>query len=252
MQEGSVFGVILPRVFLHKENLAELRKMIVSDFELSQICLLPENVFRFARHRSVLLFGRKIAIGDKQKSRNIQLLYRTVDASQLEAFKETYKGRDTQMFQSKFAESHIFDLRVRELDDVWSYCETNFPTMASISEGGQGLIYKGKYLPNGAKTFDKKKFAGGVKGYALFDRHIPLHGLPDEYWMNLAPEVIRRPVCGEGTGKPRILMNYARVGSGPWRVKALIDQEGKPVTSRFLAFQIKDDDWSLICIVGSA
>lgn len=248
MREGSVFGVILPRVFLHKENLAELRKMIVSDFELSQICLLPENVFRFAKHRSVLLFGRKMTTGDKQKSRSVQILYRTVDASQLEAFKEKYKGRDAQVLQSKFAESRAFELRVRELDDVWSNCEANFPTMASIADGGQGLIYKGKDLPNGAKTFDKKKFAGGVKGYALFDRHLLLHGLPDEYWMNLAPEVIRRPVCGVGTGKPRILMNYARVGSGPWRIKALIDQEGRPVTSAFLAFQIRDKNWSLFLL----
>jgi len=248
MREGSVFGVILPRVFLHKENLAKLRKMMVSDFELSQICLLPEYVFRFAKHRSVLLFGRKMTMREKQKSRNIRLLYRTIDASQLEAFKEKYKGRDAQVLQSKFAESRAFDLRVRELDDVWSNCEANFPTMASIADGGQGLIYKGKDLPNGAKTFDKKKFAGGVKGYALFDRHLLLHGLPDEYWMNLAPEVIRRPVYGEGTGKPRMLMNYARVGSGPWRIKALIDQEGRPVTSAFLAFQIRDKNWSLFSL----
>lgn len=249
MREGSVFGVILPRVFLHKGNLAELRKMIVSDFELSQICLLPENVFRFAKHRSVLLFGRKMATGDKQKSRSVQVLYRTVDVSQLEAFKEKYKGRDTQVLQSKFAENHVFDLRVRKLDDVWNYCETNFPTIASIADGGQGLIYKGKdYLPKGAKTFDKKKFAGGVKGYVSFDRDVQLHELPREYWMNLASEVIRRPVCGVGTGKPRILMNYARVGSGPWRIKALIDQEGRPVTSRFLAFQIQNENWSLYAL----
>lgn len=248
MREGSVFGVILPRVFLHKENLAELRKMIVSDFELSQICLLPENVFRFARHRSVLLFGRKTAIGEKQKGKNIQVLYKTVDASQRDAFKENYKGRDTYVFQSKFAESSIFDFRVRELDDVWSYCEANFPTIESVAEGGQGLIYKGKDLPKGLKTFEEKKFAGAVKGYALFDKHIPLHGLPAEYWMNLAPEVIRRHVCGIGTGKPRILMNYARVGSGPWRIKTLIDKKGWPVKDAFLAFQIQNENWSLFSL----
>jgi type I restriction-modification system DNA methylase subunit len=248
MREGSVFGVILPRVFLHKENLTELRKMIVNDFELSQICLLPENVFRFAKHRSVLLFGRKTAIGEKQKGKNIQILYKTVDALQRDAFKENYKGRDTYVFQSKFAESSIFDFRVRELDDVWSYCEANFPTIASVAEGGQGLIYKGKDLPKGLKTFEEKKFAGAVKGYALFDKHIPLHGLPAEYWMNLDPKVIRRPVCGIGIGKPRILMNYARVGSGPWRIKTLIDKKGWPVKDAFLAFQIQDENWSLFSL----
>ena len=57
MPESSVFGVILPLGFLHRENLAELRKTILSDFELSQICTLPENMFTFAKHKSVLLFA---------------------------------------------------------------------------------------------------------------------------------------------------------------------------------------------------
>ena len=245
MREGSVFGVILPRVFLHKKNLAYLRKMILNGFELSQICLLPENVFRFAKHRSVLLFGRKTAIEQKQ---NVQILYRSVDASQLGAFKEKYRSRDTQVFQSKFTESSIFDFRVRELDDVWSYCEANFSKIGLIAEGGRGLEFKGKDLPDGTKTFEEKKFAGAIKGYALFDRDIRLHELPREYWMNLSSEVIRRRVYGIGTGKPRILMNYARVGSGPWRIKALIDREGRPVTSAFLAFQIQNVNWSLFSL----
>jgi hypothetical protein len=245
MPEGSVFGVILPRVFLHKENLAQLRKMIVSDFELSQVCLLPENVFRFAKHRSVLLFGHKMTMREKQKSRDIRCLYRTVDASQLETFKEKYKGRDAQVFQSKFTESRVFDLRVRELDDVWTLCEKNYPRLRSVVKGGQGFSFKGEDSLKGEKTADKNRFAGAVKGYAVFDENIQLHELPEEYWINISSEVIQRPRWGIDAGKPRILMNYARVGSGPWRIKALLDQEGRPVTSAFLAFQIQDENWSL-------
>jgi type I restriction-modification system DNA methylase subunit len=242
MPEGSVFGVILPRVFLHKKNLAELRKKIVTDFQLSQICLLPENVFRFAKHRSVLLFGRKMAIGDKQKTRNIQLLYRTIDASQLKAFKDKYEGRDQYVLQSKFAESRVFDLRVRELDDVWTFCEKNHLHFESIAKGGQGFSFKDK------NTIDKNRLAAPVKGYALFDENIQLHELPQEHRMNITPQVIQRPRWGLKAGKPRILMNYVRVGSRPWRIKALIDQKGRPVTSAFLAFQIHDENWSLFSL----
>ena len=248
MPEGSVFGVILPRVFLHKWNLAELRKMIVSNFELSQICLLPENVFRFAKHRCVLLFGRKTAIGKKQKSQNVQLLYRTVDASELEAFKEKYKGRDIQVFPSKFAESSIFDFRVRELDDVWTFCEKNYPRLKSIAKGGQGFSFKSKDLPKGKHTFAEKRFSGAVEGYQSFDRDIRLHNLPRLYWLNLGSEVIQRPRWGVLAEKPQILMNHARVGSGPWRIKALIDDKGRPAASSFLVFRIHNSDWSLLLI----
>jgi len=252
MREESVFGVILPRVFLHKENLAELRKMIVSNFELSQICLLPENVFRFARHRSVLLFGRKIAIGDKQKNRNIQLLYRTIDASQLETFKESYKGRDAQVLQSKFAESPIFNLRVRELDDVWSYCETNFSTIASIAEVGRGIEYK-----NVEKSTGRIKFGDAKQGFVKFQKTIPgpkgqrkkvdikITGLPDLYWMDLSDKAIANPRYGKPTGQQQILLNYARISNTPWRLEALIDKKGRAISNRFLAVRTKPVEWDI-------
>lgn len=246
MPEGSVFGVILPRGFLHKKNLAELRKMIINDFEIHQICHLAKNVFRHAKHESVVLCGRKKVTRPEKKGVRINnVLYRYVSREGLKRFQEKYEGRDQYVIQSKFDESPIFDLRVRELDDVWDYCESNFPRLVSIAEGGQGLIYKGKDLPKGARTFDKKKFAGAVRGYALFNRGIPLHGLPEEYWMNLAPEVIRRPMWGLETGSAQILMNYAPVSADQWRLKVLIDREGRPVRGRFLVFRLKSNDWSL-------
>ncbi len=246
MPKGSVFGVVLPQGFLHRENLAELRKMIVSDFELYQICSLPKKVFRHANHESVVLSGRKkIARAQKRDVGKNKILYRHVPKEGLNRFKEKYEGRDRYILQSNFDKCPTFDLRVRELDDVWDYCEKNFPKLGSISEGGQGLIYKGRDLPEGAKTFERRKFPGAVKGYALFDRDIPLHGLPEEYWMNLAPEVIRRPMWGLESGRPQIITNYAPVSAGPWRLKALIDRKGLPVTSRFLVFRLQNRDWSL-------
>jgi hypothetical protein len=53
--------------------------------------------------------------------------------------------------------------------------------------------------------------------------------------MNLDPSVIRRAVSGATVGTPQVLLNYARASRGPWRLKALIDRQGHPVTSRFIA-----------------
>jgi hypothetical protein len=249
MHEGGVFGVILPRGFLNKDNLVQLRKMMISNFEIQQICHLPKNVFRHAAHESVVLSGRKkTSPAERDRIRGNRILYRHVSRDGLKQFQEKYAGRDQYVAQSMFLQTPVVDLRLRELYDVWDYCERTFPKLGSISEGGQGLIYKGRDdLPGGAKTFDKQRFPGAVKGYALFDSvsDIALHRLPEVCWMNLAPEVIRRPMWGFETGKPQILMNYAPVGGEPWRLKALIDREGRPVTSRFLVFRITNSAWSL-------
>lgn len=247
MPGGSVFGVILPRGFLHTstKNLAPLRSKILSDFEVSQICELPETVFAFARHPAVLLLGRKAIPGRTGRLGANGILYRKVSRSELAKFTERYEGRDQHVLQSIFSGQPGCNLRLRELDDVWRYCERNLPRLGSIADGGQGLIYKGEGLREGAKTFEKERFVGGVKGYALFGDDVKLHELPQEYWMNLSEEVIRRPMWGTETGKPQIIMNYARVGSGAWRIKGLIDDKGRPVTSRFLVFRIDDDNWAL-------
>jgi len=193
-----------------------------------------------------VLTGRKEA--DQTQKNGIgknKILYKHISREGLGKFQEKYEGTDQYVLQSKFDEGPTFDLRVRELDDIWIYCERNFPILNSVAEGGKGFEYKSEDLPSGAKTFDKKFFAGAVKGYALFNRGIPLHGLPQEYWMNLAPEVISRPRWGLETGRAQILINYAPVSAEQWRLKALIDRKGRPVKDRFLVFRLKSDDWSL-------
>ncbi len=251
MPKGSVFGVILPQGFLYRKNLAELRKMILNEFGLCQICTLPKKVFAYAKHPSVLMFGRKKTHQLKGgRTGDNRILYRHIPQDRLKEFKEKYAGRDQYVTQSKLIEAHLTDLRLRVLEDVWDYCERNFPILDSISEGGQGLIYKGRHLPQGAKTVDKIRFAGAVKGYALFDSDIEIHRLPKEYWLSIEPEVIRRPMWGLQQGEAQILMNYAPVSADPWRLKALIDRKGLPVSGRFLVFRPKSHKWSLNALWG--
>lgn|SRR5215813_5452588 len=84
-----------------------------------------------------------------------------------------------------------------------------------------------------------------VKGFARLHRRLQTHQLPEEMWLNLDPAVIRRPGHGVEIGTPQVLLNYAPVSRGPWRLKAFIDQEGHPVTSRFLVIRPKDSVWPL-------
>jgi hypothetical protein len=43
-------------------------------------------------------------------------------------------------------------------------------------------------------------------------------------------------------------MNHARVGGGPWRIEAWIDNKGRPAASAFLVFRIEDVNWSLLSL----
>jgi len=255
MPNRSVFGVILPKGFLHKSNLAPLRKMLVEQFELAEICALPENVFSSAKHKSAVLLGRK---HDGVKTTSVlsnKIRFRCIQKWELDKFRESYQAPTDEISQSKFDISSIYDFRLQLLCEVWEYCQS-FSHLAKVAEAGRGLEYKTKpekeetydskkHLPLDAQTISKHKFANSVRGYDKFAMDIMLTDTPELFWMNLAPEVISRPRWGTKMKIPQVLLNSIRVGSGPWRLKALIDSKGHPVTTRFIVIRPKTRDWSL-------
>jgi hypothetical protein len=223
--------------------------MLVSEFELHEICELPDNVFASAKHESVVLLGHKRKsvhrrLEPKSKARVVR-----VRKWDIKGFQQRYDASSEVVSQISLQSKPNYDFRVPELGCVWDYCE-GFPLLEDVSDVGQGLIYKGKDLPAYAETISTKRFKGSIKGYAKFDSSIKLTETPKLFWLSLDPRVIRRPVRGTKTGTPQVLVNYAPVRQGPWRLMALIDYKGHPVTSRFLVIRPKGHAWSLEVLWG--
>jgi len=251
MPVGSVFGVILPRGFLHRENLVSLRKYIIENFEIREISLLPENVFASARHISCLILGRKIRENDIKTKRN-QVRYVRVPKDNLDEFKNTYKAETKIVNQTIGKKAPVYDFRLSILlSDVWEYCR-DLARLGDIALVGRGLEYK-----NVANSTSRDKFKGAVQGFVKFSKtlkdksgnwkkqDIKLTGLPDLYWMDLSDDAIKNPRYGKSPRCAQILANYARTSNTPWRIKALIDREGLPVTNSFLVVRTRDAEWSL-------
>jgi len=136
-------------------------------------------------------------------------------------------------------------MRVAELEDVWSSCRQK-ETLGHLAKVGQGLFYKGaSALPPGAFTISAHRFPGAKMGFAAWHQEILIHESPRAVWMSLDPSVVDRPVTGAAAGIPQVLLNYARVSRGPWRLKALLDREGHPVTNRFLTVRPLREDMPL-------
>ena len=255
MPKGSVFGVILPQGFLHKDNLSPLRKMLIEQFELAEICALPENVFSFAKHKSMVLLGRKHDSAKRTFVLNNKIRFRRVPKWELDKFKKSYQASTDQISQSKFDILPIYDFRLPQLHEVWEYC-LRFPRLKKVAIVRKGLEYKSmcpeeetfdskKHLPPNALTISEHEFPDAVRGYAKFKEGIKLTENPPLAWMNLDVSVIRRPGFGMERGVHQVLLNYARVSHQPWRLKALIDSPGHPVTSSFLVIRPKLKGWQL-------
>lgn len=240
LPEGGVFGVVLPQNLLHSENARDLREFLVRDYELREICLFPDRVFSFSDAESTVLVGRHRRVTGQNLVR-----YRRVRERELQSFRSEYAASTTRSVpQSRFSRDESFSLRLPDLEEVWAACAGN-PTLADVAAVGQGLTYQGRNLPSRSATYSEEEFPGSQVGFVLFDRGLQLHELPKPYWMNLDPSVIFRARSGTTVGAPQIILNYAPAGRGPWRLKALIDKPGHPVTSRFIPVRPRTSAHSL-------
>ena len=240
LPEGGVFGVVLPQTLLHSSNARDLREVLVREFELREICLFPDKVFPFSDAESFVLIGRRKKTGGQNLVR-----YRRIREREFPSFRLCYLAPTTRTVpQSRFSRDPSFSLRVPELEEVWAALADN-PTLASIAVLGRGLEYLGKNLPPDSTTYSDQRFDNGQAGFVLFDHGVQLHELPRPYWMNLDPSLIRRPVSGTRVGTPQVLLNSAPAGRGPWRLKALIDRDGHPVTGNFITVRPITTSYSL-------
>jgi hypothetical protein len=249
MREDALFGVILPRRFLHSEKLAELRKMMVNKFELLQVCLLPARVFRRADHKSVVVLGRKTA----RRSRTVE--YAIVPEDKLDEFKSTYHAEKEVVPLESIKSKGNYDLRVTPLRDIWEYC-SDLSTFDSVATAGRGIEFK-----RIKEATSRTKFPGAKQGFARFEKTIEVRpgkrkkvmlkttDLPDLYWMELSERAVADPRYGRPTGRPRVLLNYGRSSRDePWRLTPLIDSNGRATSNCCMVIEPKSHDWDCMIL----
>lgn len=232
MQPGSLFGFVMPQSMLHGRSARDVRKSMLKDFELREISLFADNVFSFADVESTVLIGRRKEEGKASRSK---VLFQRVREWEMDRFRSTYESSNPKYVpQARFVEDNEWDMRIPDLEEVWSEL-SEYQGVGEICEIGQGLAYHGKDLPSGTKTYSAEKFPGAVEGYYRFEpANITLTNTPTLYWMNLEKDAILHTRTGATTDVPQVLINYAPVSRGPWRLKALIDNRGRPAASRFI------------------
>ncbi|HUU99100.1 MAG TPA: N-6 DNA methylase [Phycisphaerae bacterium] len=235
LSPGSVFGVVTPQGLLHDKESRPVREFLRNEFELTEIDVFADNLFEHSDHEVAVLLGRK----KKLRTKPGMLWYRRVREQGMEAFKERLAfSSERQVPQSRFAESADADLRVPERDEVWAYLSTGL-TLHDLASVAKGLDHKGKTLPAGCWTVRDKSAQTGVLGYANVDEDLAIYGQPSLVKLNLEPRAVLSYRDGKATGKPQVLLNYAPVARGAWKLKATLDEKGRALTSRFVAIRPK-------------
>ena len=233
---NSVFGIILPQSFLHRKNLAGLRKYILDNFELRYICNLPDNVFAKAGHPSTILLGRK-------SKRDIKTSYLRIPKNSIDNFKNTYQSDAELVGRDTFYEAKDYSFMIPELKEVWDYCR-HLPKLKKYVEIGRGIEYKsGLDIDN---IMRHTQFLGSKKGFYSYEKDTLIERLPKLVWLNVSEKVVNTYAKGM-ICQPFILLNRIRSSRTPWRLRAWIDFEGHPCGKAFLTV-VSNKDISLYSI----
>ena len=234
---AAVVGAVVPQGFLHNRDATKVRRLLLDQFDLAEICLFPDKVFTFSDMESAILLGRK---GRKHVSRFGTFRHRRVREKDADDFKERYAvSEEGRVERAKLGADPGWSMRIPSLANLWECCK-GLPKLGELASIQQGLVYRGRDLPSKAITLSEKPSRGLVAGFSTLSGNLQIHLLPPRVHMNLDPSVIRRPGAGTTTGVPQVLLNYAPVSRGPWRLKAVIDRRGHAITSNYLAVRPRD------------
>lgn len=226
---GGVFGVVMPVGVLHDRESKPVREELLRDFDLSEISVFADNLFEHGDHEVAVLMGRK----KKPRSKPPALMYRRVREAGMAAFKERLAfSWEREVSPVRFAQDGEADLRVPELDEVWGYLSTG-PSLADYATVGQGMFHRGSDSIGSEWTVHHPARRGDTLGFANVPTDLTIFELTKPVGINMASSVIDRTVAGEPTGRPQVLLNYHPVARKPWRLKAVVDENGHAFMSSF-------------------
>ncbi|MCX5646020.1 MAG: N-6 DNA methylase [Phycisphaerae bacterium] len=237
---GGVFGVLVPQAVLNGPEAREVREVLLRDFTLAEICRFPGKVFEFAEMETAIILGRRHSEGFDPRSHRVRL--RSVGEHGLSKFIENYSvEEDLSVPQSRFQRDPSFALTVPALDELWAHLDSN-PRISDIAAVGRGIEFKGEEARNGVPVVlphpKLPDYPSGFAGVARTTQEIfttpPLRGLAAK------ADLIENPRQGMATGKPQVLVNRNRAARNRWRLKALLDPDGKPVKNNFLIVRPED------------
>ena len=233
LPDGAVFGVVVPQGVLHDRESRRVRRFLLEKCELTEIDVFADNLFEHSDHEVTVLLGRR------RRAAAGTVKYRRVRERGMAAFRERLAfSWEREVPQGRFCGQDGADLRVRELEEVWGYL-SDCPTLDDCATLGQGLFHRGESLPRNVWTIRDPPRPGDSLGCVAVPADLNIYQLPRLVGINLEPRVVDRIVMGAPTGQPQVLLNYAPVARGPWRLKATLDERGHALTSRFVAVRPK-------------
>lgn len=243
---GGVIGFVGPQGILQSKQARDLRRTLLENYEIKEVVLFADKVFEFGQPESTVILARKLT--RRSDKRSLAVRFTRVREEGVLRFAESQESDLIEIgCTGKLLEDANCPIFLPQCSEVWEHLRNSGSLeLGAVAMMGQGLFHKGS---GDFLSESPKPFPGAHPGFAGWEKTQSTHGLPEITYLNLNAETIDREIMGLDDA-PHVLLNYARVSRGPWRLKALIDEKGHPVTSDYLVARPLSDQISLTSLWG--
>jgi hypothetical protein len=227
---GGVFGLIMPESVLASSEGRFFRTQLIRDFELREVCLLPDKLFENSEIESAVVLGRR-----RSPALNHSVYSRRVYDWDLKLFEERLEPSiESKVPQSSFLLRTDSNLRLPDMYEIWEELSSH-PPLGQFVHIQKGFEFKGGQELAGRTVISDQRKKGWLKAYLRADDDYSIYTTPTPSWIDYSKETIRR--TGALPDGPQVLLNYSRVSRTPWRLKATVDMAGAYFSRYFLVFR---------------
>lgn len=241
----AVFGVVVPQGLLHDAESKAVRERLLADFEIAEISVFADNLFEHGDHETAVLIGRRQA----READGAAVRFRRVREQGMRAFKEHFAFSSEHAVRRRRFVDGSADLRVRDLDAVWSYL-ADFPPLSSFATVRQGAsLHTGRQALVEKRSANKRP-ASAVPAIVARYKGVGIWQLPRETWLYKDRRDVLHWRGGTFAGTPQVLINYASQARQPWRLKAFYDQAGHAVNNKYTTVRPLQSQPSALALWG--
>lgn len=243
---GAVFGAVVPAALLFsaKNRAIQLRKWMVNNCQLMEIDLFPDGLFTFGDHECAIIIGRVLRKVTSTKSLQCRLRRVRDNETARKAFQLDYRFCSTRLTGQSKLMGDDTRLWIPEFqNEVWNYL-SKYQSLSAIADVGKGFEHVGQSKLNGAVVVAEEKFPDSELGFSTMAGDWHLEDGPELKYLSTKDEHIS--VRRRGLDKlPQVLLNYAPVGRGFWKLKPFIDPVGRPFMTRSICVRPRDESLTL-------
>lgn len=231
LRTNAAFGIVVPLSFLDSPADRATRKLVAQHFDITDVTQLPDGVFEFADVETGVIIGRR-------ESSSGVVSFTRVYERDLDDFKARKLPSETP--RSLEQTDPAISLKWSSLSTIWR--RGRFEPLSAIASVGKGLEFKG----NQSGMVSPTPSPGLLPGFVKWKKGQQINTEPPKAWLRLDSDTVRRP--GKGLDREaQVILNYAPVSRGPWRINALLDREGHAFTSRFVC--VRPTQWHSLSVL---